>query len=205
LTDRSINKRMPRTPEQYEQIREEKRKQIMDVALRLFAMEGYHATSISKIASEAGISKGLMYNYFDSKEALMFNILELGMNQLAELFDPNNDGVLTEDEFDYLVERSIEAVINNPTYWRLYFGILMQANIYEMVKKKYSEILEDVMKLLIDYYTERGVEDPLGEALLFGAMMDGVGINYLLNPEMFPLDKIKKQIIEKFGHKMNNE
>jgi len=196
---------MPRTPEQYEQIREEKRKQIMDVALRLFAMEGYHATSISKIASEAGISKGLMYNYFDSKEALMFNILELGMNQLAELFDPNNDGVLTEDEFDYLVERSIEAVINNPTYWRLYFGILMQANIYEMVKKKYSEILEDVMKLLIDYYTERGVEDPLGEALLFGAMMDGVGINYLLNPEMFPLDKIKKQIIEKFGHKMNNE
>jgi AcrR family transcriptional regulator len=196
---------MPRTPEQYEQIREEKRKQIMDVALRLFAMEGYHATSISKIASEAGISKGLMYNYFDSKEALMFNILELGMNHLAELFDPNNDGVLTEDEFDYLVERSIEAVINNPTYWRLYFGILMQANIYEMVKKKYSEILEDVMKLLIDYYTERGVEDPLGEALLFGAMMDGVGINYLLNPEMFPLDKIKKQIIEKFGHKMNKE
>ena len=205
MTDRSINKKMPRTPEQYEQIREEKRKQIMDVALRLFAMEGYHATSISKIASEAGISKGLMYNYFDSKEALMFNILALGMNQLAELFDPNNDGVLTEDEFDYLVERSIDAVINNPTYWRLYFGILMQANIYEMVKKKYSEILEDVMKLLIDYYTKRGVEDPLAEALLFGAMMDGVGINYLLNPEMFPIEKIKKQIIEKFGHKMNNE
>jgi AcrR family transcriptional regulator len=196
---------MPRTPEQYEKIREDKRKQIMEVALRLFAMEGYHATPISRIAAEAGISKGLMYNYFESKEALMFNILEMGMKRLAELFDPNKDGVLTEDEFEYLVEKSIEAVIQNPTYWRLYFGILMQANIYEMVKAKYSEILEDVMNLLIDYYSQRGVEDPLGEALLFGAVMDGVGMNYLLNPEMFPIDKIKNQIIEKFGHKMNDE
>lgn len=177
----------------------------MDVALRLFAMEGYHATSISRIAAEAGISKGLMYNYFESKEALMISILELGMKQLAELFDPNNDGVLTEDEFDYLVEKSMDAVIKNPTYWRLYFGILMQANIYEMVKEKYSEVLADVMKLLLEYYSARGVEDPLGEALLFGAMMDGVGMNYLLNPEMFPLERIKKQIIAKFGHKMNNE
>ena len=194
---------MPRTPEQYEQIREEKRKQIMDVALKLFAMEGYHATPISRIASEAGISKGLMYNYFDSKEALMLKLLEDGMHQLAELFDPNKDGVLTEDEFEYLVEKTFDAVIINPTYWRLYFGILMQVDIYEMIKEKYSEILEDTMKLLVNYYEERGVNDPLGEAMLFGAMMDGIGMNYLLNPEMFPVEKVKKKIIEKFGHKTN--
>jgi AcrR family transcriptional regulator len=200
---------MPRTPEQFEKIREEKRSQIMEVALELFSREGYHSTPISKIAREAGISKGLMYNYFDSKEELMLVILKKGMDQLAELFDPNKDGVLTGEEFDYFVERSFEAVIENPTYWRLYFGILMQAGIYEMIKEYYQSVLEESMGLLLNYYKERGVDDPLAEALLFGAVMDGICLNYLINPEMFPLEDFKQKIIDKFGHKekriSNNE
>ena len=59
---------MPRTPEQFEKIREEKRNHIMEVALECFANEGYHSTSISKIAKSAGISKGLIYNYFELNE-----------------------------------------------------------------------------------------------------------------------------------------
>jgi AcrR family transcriptional regulator len=192
---------MPRTPKQFEKIREEKRKHIMDVALELFANEGYHSTSISMIAKKAGISKGLMYNYFDSKEDLILSILRLGMDTLIELFDPNKDGVLTGDEFDFLVEKSFDAVIDNPSYWRLYFSIIMQAGIYDLIKEMYHAALEDSMKLLIDYYKKRGVKDPLGEAILFGALMDGISMNYLLNPEMFPLEKMKQSIIDKFGHK----
>ncbi|HRW21852.1 MAG TPA: helix-turn-helix domain-containing protein, partial [Bacteroidales bacterium] len=61
----------PRTPEQFEEIRLSKHKLILDTAMKLFASSGYHNTSISKIAKEAGISKGLIYNYFDSKEDLL--------------------------------------------------------------------------------------------------------------------------------------
>ena len=142
-----------------------------------------------------------MYNYFDSKESLILSILENGMNQLADLFDPNKDGVLTGDEFDYFVEKSFDAVIENPTYWRLYFGILMQAGIYDMIKEYYQSVLEETMKLLLEYYKARGVKDPLGEALLFGAVMDGICMNYLLNPEIFRLEDFKQKIIDKFGHK----
>ncbi|MDR1653742.1 MAG: TetR/AcrR family transcriptional regulator, partial [Prevotellaceae bacterium] len=62
---------MPRTKEQYEKIRNEKRQLIKQTALSLFADKGYDATSISEIAKKAGISKGLMYNYFTSKEELL--------------------------------------------------------------------------------------------------------------------------------------
>ncbi len=196
---------MPRTPQQYEKIREEKRNHIMEVALDLFAKEGYHSTSISTIAKKAGISKGLMYNYFESKEDLILSILRLGMDALIELFDPNKDGVLTGDEFDFLVEKSFDAVIENPTYWRLYFSILMQSGIYDLIKDEYHAALKDTMKLLVDYYEKRGVKDPLGEAILFGALMDGISMNYLLNPEMFPLDDFKQKIIDKFGHKTNGK
>ena len=82
----------------------------------------------------------------------MLSVLENGFSQLAELFDPNKDGVLTGDEFDYFVEKSFDAVAENPTYWRLYFGILMQAGIYDMVKETYQAVLEESMGLLLDYY-----------------------------------------------------
>ncbi|NOR33588.1 MAG: TetR family transcriptional regulator, partial [Bacteroidales bacterium] len=46
----------PRTPEQFEEIRESRRQQIMDAALELFASEGYSHCSISQLAVHAGIS-----------------------------------------------------------------------------------------------------------------------------------------------------
>ena len=192
---------MPRTPEQYAKIREDKRNQIMDAALELFSNEGYHNTSISEIARSAGISKGLMYNYFDSKEDLITAIFEKGMSAMFDFLDPNKDGILTPDEFDFFVNRAFDTLIKNPTYWKLYFSIMMQPVIYEMVQERYQQVINDSLQLLLEYYEKQGVEDPMSEAMLFGALMDGISINYLLNPEMFPLEKIKKTIIERFSHK----
>ncbi|NQT78444.1 MAG: TetR/AcrR family transcriptional regulator [Bacteroidetes bacterium] len=192
---------MPRTPEQFEKLREEKRRQIMDAALELFANEGYHSTSISNIAMQAGISKGLMYNYFESKEELVSSIIDSGIEIMEDLFDPNNDGVLTTDEFDFFVNRSFDALAENLSYWKLYFGIMMQPLVFEIVREKYHKIIEGTLGLLVEYYKKQGVEDPESEAFLFGALMDGISMNYILNPDIFPLEKIKKTIIERFGHK----
>jgi len=46
----------------------------MNTVLQLFANNGYESTSISKIALTAGISKGLMYNYFRAK-LLYFSLI----------------------------------------------------------------------------------------------------------------------------------
>ena len=75
MTDRSTKKMSPRTPKQYEEIRDEKRNLIMDVALEHFASDGYHNTTISQIARYAGISKGLLFHYFRNKQEL-YNYLE---------------------------------------------------------------------------------------------------------------------------------
>lgn len=173
----------------------------MDAALKLFASNGYHNTSISIIAKEAGISKGLMYNYFKSKEALVTAIFDKGMEELADLFDPNKDGILTQDEFDFFVERTFETLKNNQTYWKLYFGIVMQPGISEMVSQRYEKILQSSMTLLIEYYKKQGVKDPESEAMLFGAVMDGLSFNYLINPAMFPIDNFRQAIIDRFAHK----
>jgi TetR/AcrR family fatty acid metabolism transcriptional regulator len=50
---------------------EERRRQILQAAVRAFAAKGYHACRVSDIATEAGVAYGLVYHYFGSKEALL--------------------------------------------------------------------------------------------------------------------------------------
>jgi AcrR family transcriptional regulator len=50
---------------------QERRRQILDAAVRAFARRGYHACRVSDIAEEAGVAYGLVYHYFDSKEAVL--------------------------------------------------------------------------------------------------------------------------------------
>ncbi|HEY0335310.1 MAG TPA: helix-turn-helix domain-containing protein [Stenotrophomonas sp.] len=57
------------------------RRRILDAAQRRFIASGFHAASISDIATEAGISQGLMYRYFDNKRAMILALIE---RQLAE-------------------------------------------------------------------------------------------------------------------------
>jgi TetR/AcrR family transcriptional regulator, fatty acid metabolism regulator protein len=49
----------------------EKRRTILDAAIRVFARQGFTAGRISDIADEAGVAHGLVYHYFDSKEAIL--------------------------------------------------------------------------------------------------------------------------------------
>jgi AcrR family transcriptional regulator len=49
----------------------EKRRQILDAAVRVFARQGFHATRVSDIADEAGVAYGLVYHYFRSKDEVL--------------------------------------------------------------------------------------------------------------------------------------
>jgi len=50
---------------------EDKRRQLLDAAVRVFARKGYHASRVGDIAEEAGVAHGLLYHYFDSKEQVL--------------------------------------------------------------------------------------------------------------------------------------
>jgi TetR/AcrR family transcriptional regulator, fatty acid metabolism regulator protein len=50
---------------------EEKRRQLLDAAVRVFARKGYHASRVGDIAAEAGVAHGLLYHYFASKDQVL--------------------------------------------------------------------------------------------------------------------------------------
>lgn len=56
--------------------RAERREQIMETAVKLFARQGFERTTTREIAAEAGISEGTIYRYFESKRDILFGFLE---------------------------------------------------------------------------------------------------------------------------------
>ena len=186
----------PRTSKQFAEIREEKRALIMKVALELFAREGFQSASISKISSEAGISKGLMYNYFDSKEQLIKEIIEDGLDKLFSLIDPNKDGIVTREEMENYIIALFDMMRDNLTFWSLYFSLMLQAPVLELVREKMERLFSSYIPMITKYFESLGHEDPVTDAYIFGSLIDGIGFGYITNPDHFPVERVKKRLIQ---------
>lgn len=189
----------PRTAEQFEEMREERKTHIMDVALEHFAKEGYHKTTISHIARHAGISKGLMYNYFISKESLLFEIIMRSVNEMYADFDRNKDGYLTEEEFEFFIRRLFLLMKEKKTFWRLIFQLVMQNEVREKLLSMFPSsgiflqeskifpdqaLLNSIVTTLTDYFVrkkehEAAGYDPVSELNLFVLMLKGFALSFV--------------------------
>ena len=73
---------------------EEKRRRILDAAVRAFARKGYHACRVGEIAEEAGVAYGLVYHYFTSKDEILETIFRDTWTQMLAAFEAvEEDGV----------------------------------------------------------------------------------------------------------------
>ena len=67
---------MPKTKEQFEQVKRERKDAILSASLFLFATKGYEATTTDDVTKLVGCSHGLLYHYFGSKEDLFRALME---------------------------------------------------------------------------------------------------------------------------------
>jgi len=175
----------------------------MDVALYLFANKGYHATTITNIAKHAGISKGLMYIYFESKEDLLSGIIGKSVSEIYNYFDLNRDGYLTEEEFEFFIRKLGRILNEKQTFWRLFFQVLMQNEVREqflnsflgtesMVRSgkelKNGIFISNIMKMITEYFvrkkeTRGGDYDPYLEMNMFLLTLKGFAITYIYMDE----------------------
>jgi TetR/AcrR family fatty acid metabolism transcriptional regulator len=63
---------------------EEKRRVILDAAVRVFAHRGFHTSRVGDIANEAGVAHGLLYHYFSSKDEVLETIFRENWSVLVE-------------------------------------------------------------------------------------------------------------------------
>ncbi|MCB1417990.1 MAG: TetR/AcrR family transcriptional regulator [Notoacmeibacter sp.] len=83
---------------------DEKRVAIADMAAIVFAEEGYDRTSMSRLASRCGVSKALLYHYYTSKEAMLYDIIAAHLEELIE-------AVEAADQPDAAPEMRLEVLV----------------------------------------------------------------------------------------------
>lgn len=187
---------MPRSQKQYDEIRKQKKQLIMDTALELFAESGFHATSMSQVAKKAGVSKGLAYNYFESKQEILDEIIKTGFDSIYSHFDLNHDGILTRDEFEHFIRNSFKAIGKNQKFWKLYSAIIMQSNITESMMEKYGDRSQLIMQMLNQFIKTMGSKDPEGDLLIISSLVKGALLVVISAPDFFPLQQLEDKVTE---------
>ena len=190
----------PKTKEQFEEIRQEKRELILDTALEVFATHGFHGTSISMIAKHAGIAKGLMYNYFESKEDLLRAIIDKGLKEVLGTYTPLFEGKISEDQltpemFRGVFKKFFIVMKENLNFWRLYYAIVMQPGIMEMIVNDYESMMFTHLDLLEKYYKKQGSGNPRADALHAYILFDGICMNLIQPHKEFSTNELEELVL----------
>lgn len=70
----------------------DRRRQILDAAVRVFARQGFHSTRVADIADEAGVAYGLVYHYFSSKEQVLGELFSVRWSLLLAAIEEADRG-----------------------------------------------------------------------------------------------------------------
>ncbi len=118
----------PRTKAQLEAVKEAAREKILDAGLLLFARQGVAATGVTEIAREAGVSLGLLYHYYASKEELFAALVKMAMEGAKETLAACQEAGTAAEQIRE-ISRLACGVLRRENQTAYYFLLLIQAGL----------------------------------------------------------------------------
>lgn len=168
-------------------MKEDTRKQILEIADKLFEENGYDKTSMDKIAKESGVSRRTLFRYFESKSEILF----LSNNDLLKnTLDEFLDGSYTLES----ITQKLINVLDNASHED-------KVNYMESMKRLktepdfQSQILYKILKILPQFPSSESDSSDVLKGALFGNILVAWS-KIIENPTVDSLDLIKEQVIE---------
>ncbi|MCM1115866.1 MAG: TetR/AcrR family transcriptional regulator [Clostridium sp.] len=159
-----------RYKEAFERASEERKENILEIGIEEFSSKGYENANINVIAKNAGISIGLMYKYFATKEDLFITCLQRGMEILDNTLE---EIMMSDDKLLVKAEKVIRATCRhskkNANYIKLY---------NEITSIKNSELV-NFLSQEIEGSTSKKYITSIAQALAKGDVRDD------LDPRLF--------------------
>ncbi|WP_152395720.1 TetR/AcrR family transcriptional regulator [Paenibacillus guangzhouensis] len=126
----------PLSGEQLHQIRDERREQIIQAAVKVFSRRGIIGTKMSMIAAEAGVSHGLVYHYFKTKNELFTMLIQEAVQTSISSIEGLSQLPGSSLEKIQLLTKHILDKENTP-----YFMLIYQANHSDGVPEETKQLL----------------------------------------------------------------
>lgn len=187
----------PRNSAQNEAQRAQTRQQILLAGLKAFAEKGYAAASMSYIAKEAGISKGLSYHYFTNKEDLLHGIFEM-LLEMGKGMESMFKDLPAKEKLKTTVDLSFRFVKEQSDTMRFMTSLAIQPDVTQKLKEDIARHKQTSIQVYIDIFSELQYPNPKAEAYAFGALIDGAGLGYLALSEDYPLEEMHQKILNKY-------
>ena len=132
---------VPKTQEQYRQIKDEMREKIYSGALRVFSHRGYAATRISDIAKACGISHGLLYHYFASKDEIFTDLVKNAATSSANaLIQTEKIEAPAIAKIEWITTEILKY-INTDSDSASYFFLMLQVSVTESLPDSVVDIM----------------------------------------------------------------
>jgi AcrR family transcriptional regulator len=200
LTDRSVNITMaPRTTAQFEAIREKSREKIILAAMELFSRQTYHNTSVADISKQAGVSKGLIYNYFTTKEDILNGILDylfaIGDQMVAE----TRAAGTAREELRHLIGQVFRFLHQQALISRMLIPLALEMGKFDFINEVIDRKMRDYLGLLVQIFKEMQYPDPEMEAWTLGVLFDGISLDYNVMGDRMPLDRMEQYLYKKYN------
>jgi AcrR family transcriptional regulator len=177
-------------------VSEERKDQILEAAQRVFSQKGIDEARMDDIVAEAGLSKGAIYWYFDSKEAIVIAIVDRIFNyESAQIQDIVSGDLSAVQKLELFIQASIQDMQQIEPLMPLFFDFwtrsLRNPTINQAIKHYYQLFLD-----LIEPIIQQGIRD--GEfravdekqtALAIGAAFEGTILMWAYFPELIDFDQ----------------
>ena len=185
--------------------------QLFEAATKRFGEDGYSETTMESIAREAGVSKGTLYYYFDSKEELFMELFLDWLEKFEGLWEEGSFSGSPVRELIQLHTAMIKMVEETASLGRLMLEFWANASRKKKLEKVLNETIKEYRKKTAEVI-ERGQEkgmfhdvDPLEASSALIAAYDGLWFHWLLDPETFELDQAGNELITNYLRGLSKE
>ena len=173
---------MPKTKEQFEQIRNERINQILQSALYHFVMKGYDAINLDEVTKDANCSHGLLYHYFKGKDELYLatinNIVVPYMANMIKEIDFNQKAKFVLHDVLVAALKKIKSV-DDKNSWiiYLYLNIHLQKNLFVKGNEK-TQSFNELLSLIKRGQEEGDFNSHIPEELAISLLSTIKGLAY---------------------------
>ncbi|MBQ9014571.1 MAG: TetR/AcrR family transcriptional regulator [Firmicutes bacterium] len=166
---------------------QEQIERIIETAIRHFADRGFAGANINKIATESGVSVGVLYKYYQDKTGLFTVCVQQSLDYLDAVFrETQAAGGTLMEMIENLIRRSQQAAREHPEYFRLYHQITVSGapvlrmeaehvdgsgSVAELIEGRSAGLYRQLLQEAKDSGEVRGDLDPAAFAFFFDNLM----------------------------------
>ena len=176
----------------FEQLPEEKQARIVNASISEFAEKDYETASMNTVVNQAGISKGSLFNYFETKSVLYDHIYQLALGEVKLYLRDVRDETIDlsfENRLSKVVDSGVLFITEHPRLARIYFRLVYSGD--SPNRKKIVNELQDMS------------DDYLGNIIQDAMDRNELNPNLDKSQSVFFLDAVLNRFLKEYHLVMN--